>query len=121
MKLELKPVSVIIEKLGIQPNGPAHKFFTDRCDYYMDTYVPYRPKNNRDHLRDSKEKGVNYILYKMPYAHYQYMGQREDGSHKVQNYTTPGTGSHWDTLMTNVEKQNIRDEVQEYVRTHGGK
>lgn len=32
------------------------------------------------------------ITWNSPYAQYQERGSRADGSHKIQNYTTPGTG-----------------------------
>lgn len=121
MRINMKPVSVIEANLGIQENGPVHAFFTDSCDKYMDSYIPFSGNSGGIHLRENKEKGVNYIQYNMQYASYQYYGERADGSHKVQNYTTPGTGPYWDVAMWNVEKDNVVKEVQNYVDTHGGK
>ena len=55
----------------------------------------------------------------MPYARYQDYGVREDGTHRVQNYTTPGTGPYWDIEMWNNEKERIERQVQNYVKRGG--
>lgn len=111
VKLKMQPVNVIQANLGINPNGKVHKFFTNTCYRYMDKYVPM---DNGD-LRTVVDIGSDYIAYEMPYAFYQYYGQREDGSHKVQNYTTPGTGPYWDRQMVSAEMQDVLKEVQLYV------
>lgn len=36
----MKPTGQIKARLGIQSNGPAHKFFTETCHRYMEKYVP---------------------------------------------------------------------------------
>jgi hypothetical protein len=41
------------------------------------------------------EDGVFYLVYDAVYALYQWYGVRADGTHKVHNYTTPGTGKQW--------------------------
>lgn len=47
------------------------KFLTDTCYKHMDKYVP----NDVGNLRDNVDKGTDYITYKSPYAHYQYIGK----------------------------------------------
>ena len=42
MPLKLKPDPIILKELGIQENGPIHKFFTETCARYADPYVPFR-------------------------------------------------------------------------------
>jgi hypothetical protein len=115
----MKPAGVIEARLGIQPNGPAHAFFTNSCYNHMDRYVPYKPHQG-DHLRENVEIETNYIKYNMPYAHAQYIGYTT-GPVNPENYTTPGTGPYWDRVMWSVEKDDIINEVQEYVDTHGGR
>lgn len=41
------------------------------------------------------ESGVFYLVWDSVYALYQWFGIRADGTHKVRNYTTPGTGKQW--------------------------
>ena len=110
-KVDLKPINTIIADLGVEPNGRVQKFFTNACYRYMDKYVPMDTGN----LRTVVTIGPNYVEYEMPYAHYQYVGQREDGSHKIKRHTTTGTTTYWDIRMWNVEKDNIVDEVQAFM------
>lgn len=113
MNIKMKPTSVIMTRLGIQPNGPLQKYFTKRCADYMDKYVP----KDKGNLRDYRIVG-NYIIYSQDYARYQYYGERKDHTHKVKNYTTPGTGPFWDKRMWTVHEQEIVKELQDYL---GGK
>lgn len=116
MALKMQPTSVIKARLGIEPNGRVHKYFTKRCRDYMDKYVPMDEGN----LRANVSLTTNTITYESPYARYQYYGVREDGTHRVQNYTTAGTGTYWDKRMVSVDMPTIVEEVQEYVN-RGGK
>ena len=114
MPVKMQPTSVIITHLGIEPNGRIQKYFTNRCYARMDKYIP---KDNGD-LRTIVDIQPNSITYESPYARYQYYGIREDGTHQVKNYTTPGTGPYWDKRMVSVEIEQLVEEVQKYV---GGK
>lgn len=114
MPVKLKPTSEIKARLGIEPNGRVQKFFTNTCYRHMNKYVPMDEGN----LRTNVSIDSNSITYESPYARYQYYGMRDDGTHQVQNYTTPGTGTYWDKRMVSAEMQDIVKEVQDYV---GGK
>lgn len=116
MPVKMQPTSVIKARLGLEPNGRVQKFFTNACYKHMDKYVP---KDSGD-LRTVVDVNADNIVYEMPYARYQYYGVREDGTHQVQNYTTPGTGPYWDKRMVSAEMQDVEKEVQDYVN-HGGK
>ena len=82
----------------------------------MDKYVPMRDGNLRTIVDLSNPQ---YIVYEMPYAKYQYYGMREDGTHVVKNYTTPGTGPYWDKRMVSAEMQDILEEVQDFIKRGG--
>ncbi len=116
MPVKMKPTSQIKARLGLEPNGRVQKFFTNTCYKHMDKYVP---KDNGE-LRTVVDIESNSITYEMPYARYQYYGMRDDGTHVVKNYTTPGTGTYWDKRMVSAEMQDVVKEVQNYVN-HGGK
>lgn len=65
-------------------------------------FVPYSAGSSQSagNLRESGkvvkgEDGVFYLVYDAVYALYQWYGVRADGSHRVQHYTTPGTGKMW--------------------------
>ena len=113
MSVKLQPTSVIKARLGIEPNGDVQRFFQDTCYKKMDKYIPKDLGNLRT-IVDLSD--LNYIIYESPYARYQYYGVREDGTHQVHNYTTPGTGPYWDKRMWSAEGQNIIMQVQEYIR-----
>ena len=114
MPVKLQPTSVIKARLGIDSNGKVQKFLTNTCYKHMDKYVPMDEGN----LRTNVNIQSNSITYESPYARYQYYGIREDGTHEVHNYTTPGTGPYWDKRMVSAEMQDVVREVQDYV---GGK
>jgi len=116
MPVKLKPTSVIKARLGLEPNGRVQKFFTNTCYKHMDKYVP---QDNGD-LRTIVDIQPDSITYEQEYAGYQYYGMRKDGTHVVQNYTTPGTGPYWDKRMVSAEMQDVVKEVQNYVN-RGGK
>ena len=55
------------------------------------------------------------MVWNMPYAAYQERGMRADGSHIVQNYTTPGTGKEF--AQQAIER--VKDNGAEYIRKAG--
>lgn len=114
MPVQMNSVNNIKARLGIDPNGKVQKFITNTCYKHMDKYVPM----DFGDLRTNVDIGDDYITYESPYARYQYYGIRQDGTHEVENYTTPGTGPYWDMKMWSAEKENVLKEVQDYV---GGK
>lgn len=116
MSLKLKPASVIKANLGLEPNGRVQQFFTNSCYKHMDKYVPM----DTGDLRTIVDIQPNSITYEMPYASYQYYGVREDGTHQVQNYTTPLTCPYWDLQMWSAEGEDVEKEVQNYFN-RGGK
>jgi len=107
MPVRMQPTSVIKAHLGLEPNGRIQKYFTSECAKAMDKYVP----KDEGNLRLYKIEG-NYIVYDQPYAKYQYYGIRGDGTHKVQHYTTSGTGPYWDRRMVSVDLPNIVARIQ---------
>lgn len=113
MPFKLKPTSQIVTRLGLGKDGRVLNFFASECAKAMDKYVPM----DEGTLRQYQIEG-NYIIYNQPYARYQYYGIREDGTHVVMNYTTPGTGSYWDKRMKSAEMSDIEKRVQVFV---GGK
>lgn len=114
MPVKIQPTSIIKTHLGIEPNGKVQRFLTENCYKHMDKYVPYDIGN----LRTIVDIQPNSITYESPYAKYQYYGVREDGSHQVSHYTTPGTGPYWDKRMWSAESHDVIKEVQNYI---GGK
>ena len=119
MPLTLQPTSVIKTRLGIQNGGPIHKFFTNECYKAMDEFVPRSAGTDGGSLRETVSIEVDKITYESAYAQYQYHGMREDGSHVVKNYTTPGTGPYWDKRMWSVNKEKVIQAVQDEINRRG--
>lgn len=48
-------------------------------------------------VKQESDPNTMSVIYgdRIAYAAYQERGMRADGSHKVRNYTTPGTGAHY--------------------------
>lgn len=118
MSVKMQPTSVIKARLGIEPNGRIQKFFTEECYRAMDDFVP----KDKGDLRTIVDLESNSITYESPYAKYQYYGQREDGTHKINpaNYTTPGTGPYWDKRMVSSKMDQVVKAVQNEIN-RGGK
>ena len=116
MPLKMQPTSVIKANLGLEPNGRVQRFFTNTCYKHMGKYVP----KDEGNLRTIVDIESNSITYESPYALYQYYGIREDGTHEVKNYTTPGTGPYWDKRMWSAEGGIVVREVQKMFN-RGGK
>lgn len=111
MPVKINPTSQIKARLGLEPNGRAQTFFTNSCYRHMDKYVPM----DKGNLRTNVDIQPDSVTYESGYAEYQYKGQREDGTHQVQNYTTPGTGPYWDRRMVSAEIDTVVKEVQDYI------
>lgn len=114
MPVRINPTNTIKIRLGINPGGRVQRFATHTCRIHMDKYVPYRT----GHLAREVVEEPDSVIYVSPYARYQYYGIREDGTHEVKKYTTPGTGKYWDKRMWSVEKYDVIREIQNYI---GGK
>ena len=120
MKIEMKPDSIIASRLNLEPNGKVHAYFTAMCAKHMDVYVPKREGKLRETVvkngQVTRNVTTDRIVYTQPYARYQYYGERKDGSHKVVNYTTSGTGRFWDRKMWTVDGHIIEKEVENYMK-----
>ena len=122
MSIRINSLDKIKRRLNIQDNGPAHAYFTELCYKKMDEFVPMSGNKSETSLRTTVVLTTDSITYASSYASYQYFGQRKDGSHKVnpKNYTTPGTGKHWDKKMKTAYMKDIVKEVKNFVKLHGG-
>ena len=137
VKLEMKPISAINARLGLDEGGRVQKHFTNTCARYMDKYVPYDDGG----LRNNIEIGIDDITYISPHAHYQYKGElyvdpvtgkgafyspdfgfwsrpntEKIPSGKGLNYHAPGTGSYWDKKMWTAEGKDVIKEVENYMQ-----
>lgn len=120
MAVELKPISVIEARLGIEPNGPVQKFFTNTCAKHMDPFVPADKETLAKTVwvdgQPGPGVGIDTITYEQPYARYVYYGISKSG--KPLNYSKDKhelANSYWDRRMISAKMQDIIEEVQDYV------
>lgn len=76
----------------------ASIFLRVACDSIVNESTPNTPKDKGNLSRDTLKSVIGLhatVEWRKVYASYQEAGQRKDGSHKVKNYTTPGTGPHF--------------------------
>lgn len=114
MAVTIKPTSVILANLKLNPNGEAQRQFTQSCYNHMDKYVPFRPGSGL--LRTIVDLKPDRIIYQSPYASYQYYGKRKDNTHVIKHWTTPGTGPYWNERMKKAEMKKIEKEVIKVIR-----
>lgn len=98
--------------ISSQTKQRASIFLRMAADKIVDTARPNTPKRdnylNKDVL--TRVTGLHgEVEWRKEYASYQEAGQRRDGSRKVKNYTTPGTGPHF-----------AENAVKEVVANSGG-
>lgn len=127
VKVEMKPIGVILARLGIDKNGRVQRFLTETVNLRITRYMPFRTG-----VLATKLKFVSSpteITVNGPYARYQYYGKVMVGKPPKQvtdidlNYDKtkhPNAGPFWDRRMMAAEKDVIVREVQAYVK-RGGK
>ena len=120
MPLKMQPLSTIKANLGIDAGGRVIKYLTSECKKAMDKYVPY---DEGDLSRESFIEDGHLIVYNMPYAIPQYLGVREDGTHRINPENRnrsihPLATSYWDKKMWTAEGSTIIKRVE---RHFGGK
>lgn len=82
-------------------------------------YVPYSGGSSQSagNLRESghvvkADSGRYFLVWDTVYALYQWFGVRADGSHRVKNYTTAGTGKQWVETAKDKNIDKWRDIAQ---------
>jgi hypothetical protein len=92
-----KWVNEINKASGVAAYALAEQMLAD-----SEKFVPFSAGSSQSAggLRESGhvvkgEGGTMYLVYDTVYALYQWFGIRADGTHKVKNYTTAGTGRQW--------------------------
>ena len=109
-----KWVNAINNASGVAAYALAEQMLAD-----SEKYVPLSGGSSQSAggLRESGhvvqgEGGNLYIVYDTVYALYQWFGIRADGSHKVHNYTTAGTGKQWVDKAKEQNADRWRDIAQ---------
>ena len=119
MPFKMKPNNVICAELGIQDNGPAHKYFTATCARHMDKYTPMDTGALAETVIVSGQPTTNVhndkIVYNQEYARYVYYGVGLN----FQTDKHADAGALWDRRMWSAEKHDITNEMQRYINSGG--
>lgn len=144
VKVNMKPVSVIVTRLGVGKTGGVQKFVTNTINRRLTRYMPYRTGNLSTKLKFVKSPTEIEVLG--PYARYQYYGKVMVNANtgkgpalipgvgyrykkgtvlkvtdkpldqKPRSTGNDRAGPFWDRRMMAAEKDAIAAEVQAYVR-----
>ena len=124
MPVNIKPTSVIKARLGLEPNGKVHKWFTNTCALHMDKYVPWDTGSLAETVVVNGTTTSNVtsdtITYEQPYAKYVYYGIRDGKELNYQTDVHENAGPYWDKRMWSAEKDIVVKEVQNYFDKFGG-
>ena len=86
-----KWINAVNNASGVAAYALAEQILAD-----SENFVPLLSDNLRQSGNVVKgEGGEMYVIWDSVYALYQWYGIRADGTHKVKNYTTAGTGKQW--------------------------
>lgn len=126
VRVEMKPVGVILARLGIDKNGRVQRFLTETVNKRITRYMPYRAG-----VLSSKLKFVSSpteITVLGPYARYQYYGKVMVGKPPKQVTDTdltydktkhPSAGPFWDRRLMAAEKDVILREIGACIKRGG--
>ena len=128
IRVQMKPVSAIISRLGLGKQGDVQLFLTNTVNRRITRYMPYRSGVLATKLKRIKSPTEIEVLG--PYARYQYYGKAMEGrapklvTERNLMYTktkNPLAGPFWDRHLMAAEGKQIAAEVQRYVNRRGGK
>lgn len=146
VKVQMKPVSTILRRLGVQPDGDVQKQTTRVISNRMTKYMPYRSGALATKLKIIANPTEIHVLG--PYAKYQYYGVvmvdpktgaagflTEEGwrsrrgvpkvvTSRSLNYDktkNPQAGPFWERRMMAAEGEQIAREIQAYVNRRGSR
>ena len=86
VEVEMDSVGAILHRRGLEANGRVQKMFNVECARQMEPYVPMQQGT----LKNTRYIGPNYVEYKTPYAHYQYIGKLMVGVKSGSAYAKSG-------------------------------
>ena len=125
MPVTMKPASVIKARLGLEPNGKVHKWFTNTCALHIDKFVPWDTGSLAETVVvngvTTSNVTTNTITYDQNYAKYVYYGIRNGKELNYQTDVHELAGPYWDKRMWSAEKDIVVKEVQNYFDKFGGK
>ena len=122
IKVEMKPVSTILTRLGVDRNGDVQMQLTRIINKRITRYMPFRSGALATKLKYIKSP--TEIVVNAPYARYQYYGKVMEGPApkavtdrdlKYDKTKNPLAGPFWDRRMIANEGAQIADGARRYV------
>ena len=128
VKVKMNPVNKIIKDHGLDKDGRVVRHLRDTADRLMNPFVPM---DNGMLRRNKAYPKNNEIKYTSPYAKYQYygklmlakngsawakLGEKKVKTSKKLKYHTSGTGAKWDKLMLQRRKNDLVQDVENYIK-----
>lgn len=98
--------SKIISKFGLNDNGKANLYMSNRCFIRMQKYVPF----DTGALSTTATVRPTSVTYEVPYAHRQYVSNKGKGIR----------GKYWDRKMWSAEGNVLTKEVENYIKKMKG-
>ena len=120
--VDMKPVNVILSRLGVDADGDVQRFLTAEIHRRMTRYMPKQSGNLSTKLKIIRSPTEIEVLG--PYARYQYYGKAMEGAaprvvtDRDLQYDTskhPLAGPFWDRRLMTAEGDAIASDVEEYV------
>lgn len=120
--LDVSKAADIIARHGLDQNGKVQKYMTERI---FEASKPYAPFDTGALSEFNVEVGNDYILYRSPYARYQWYGRVMVGrppkvpTNKPLKYQNGSLrGAHWVTRMWRDKKDKLLADI---ARMAGGR
>lgn len=132
VKVKMNSINKILKDHGLDKDGQVTKYLRDSADRLM---TPFVPGGSGGELAKIKTYPSNHeIKYTSPFAHYQYLGKlmlAKNGSSwakkgEKKHYTnnklkchTSGTGAKWDKLMLQRHRNDLINDVENFIKSGG--
>lgn len=148
IKVDMKPVSAVMDRLGVTARGDVQKFHTANVRRRIQKYMPYRSGATIKLMIVQSPADEPFIHVDAPYARMLYYGKvmvdpktraagfltengwrSRKGVKKVVSSRSidydktknPQAGPFWDRRLMAAEGEAMRQDLQEYVNRRAGK
>lgn len=128
VRLEMKPVNQIIQRLGLDEGGAAQRFHTLNVRRRIQKYMPYRTGMTIKVMMFQTDGNKPEVVLDVPYGKYLYHGKAMEGpppkrvTDRPLHYTTtknPQAGPYWDRQLAAAEGDVMAQELEDYIKSGG--
>ena len=125
VRVDIKPVSQIIQDKGLSPTGDVQRFHTNNVIRRIQKYMPYRTGATIKVMIAQTDTSKPEIVLDVPYAKYLYYGKAMEGrapkrvTDRNLVYTktkNPQAGPFWDRSLAAAEGDAMAEDVQRYLK-----